>query len=446
MGRFVVALSAVVSGRSAWLLLGFTGMVYSMGFSAVWAVVGYTLMEFLLFLYYAPRIRKFSGEHDCITLPDFYAARFNDRSGTLRILIIIIFLVFMVTYVSAQFVGGGKAFFTNFGLDQTWGLILTAAIVLVYTILGGFLAVSLTDVLQGFVMLLALIGLPVYAIIHMGGWGEISQQVLQTDQGFLNPVALSFGVFAGFLGIGLGSPGNPHILVRYMSIKDPSQFRWTAIVGTIWNILMAGGALFIGLIGRAYFPVADMLPNGDAENVYLSLASELLHPVLVGLLLASIFAAIMSTADSQLLVAASSLVRDLYERILHKDQPLPQKRLTMLSRLCVVFLVIVAIFLGIVIEDLVFWFVLFAWAGLGAAIGPTSILALFWKRTTREGVIAGLISGTVTVFIWKSVPALSSLIYELIPAFFIALILTILVSLVTGSGKTVPMFKKHKPE
>lgn len=435
MGRFVVALSAVVSGRSAWLLLGFTGMAYSMGFSAVWAVAGYTLVEFLLFLYYAPRIRKFSGDHDCITLPDFYAARFNDKSGTLRILIIIIFLVFMVTYVSAQFVGGGKAFFTNFELDQTWGIILTAAIVLIYTILGGFMAVSLTDVLQGFVMLAALIGLPVYAVIHMGGWNEISMQVLQFDQGFLNPLALSFGVFAGFLGIGLGSPGNPHILVRYMSIKDPSQFRWTAIVGTIWNILMASGALFIGLIGRAYFPEADMLPDGDAENIYLSLASALLHPVLVGLLLASIFAAIMSTADSQLLVAASSLVRDLYERILHKDKPLSQKRLTTLSRLCVVFLVIVAIILGIVIEDLVFWFVLFAWAGLGAAIGPTSILALFWKRTTRTGVIAGLISGTVTVFIWKTVPALSGLIYELIPAFFIALILTILVSLVTVGDK-----------
>ncbi len=435
MGRFVVALSAVVSGRSAWLLLGFTGMAYSMGFSAVWAVVGYTLVEFLLFLYYAPRIRKFSGDHDCITLPDFFAARFNDQSGILRILIIIIFLVFMVTYVSAQFVGGGKAFFTNFEMNQTLGLILTAAIVLVYTILGGFLAVSLTDVLQAFVMLAALIGLPVYAVVQMGGWSEVSEQVLQVDHGFLNPTALSFGVFAGFLGIGLGSPGNPHILVRYMSIKDPSQFRWTAVVGTIWNILMAGGALFVGLIGRAYFPEAEMLPDGDAENVYLSLAGELLHPILVGLLLASIFAAIMSTADSQLLVAASSVVRDLYERILHKDESLPQKQLTLLSRLCVVFLVMVAILLGIVIEELVFWFVLFAWAGLGAAIGPTSILALFWKRTTKAGVIAGLIGGTVTVFIWKTIPALSGLIYELIPAFFIALMATILVSLATVPDK-----------
>jgi sodium/proline symporter len=435
MGRFVVALSAVVSGRSAWLLLGFTGMAYTMGMSAVWAVAGYTLVEFLLFLFYAPRIRKFSEENDCITLPDFYAVRFNDRSGTLRILIIIIFLVFMVTYVSAQFVGGGKAFFTNFQLDQTWGLIITALIVMVYTILGGFKAVSFTDVLQAVVMLVALIGLPVYAIIQLGGWHEVSDQVLQFDKGFLNPFALTFGVFAGFFGIGLGSPGNPHILVRYMSIKDPSQFRWTAIVGTVWNILMAGGALFIGLIGRAYFPSADMLPDGDAENVYLFLASKIMHPVLVGVILASIFAAIMSTADSQLLVAASSLVSDLYDRILHKDQPLPQQQLTLMSRLCVVFLVIVAIILGIVIQDLVFWFVLFAWAGLGAAIGPTSILALFWKRTTKAGVVAGLISGTVTVFVWKTIPTLNNLIYELIPAFFISLLLTVLVSLATGTDQ-----------
>ncbi len=429
MGRLVVALSAVVSGRSAWLLLGVTGMAYSMGLSAVWAVAGYTIVEFFLFLFYAPRLRKFSGENDCITLPDFYAARFNDRGGALRILLILIFLVFMVTYVSAQFVGGGKAFFANFGLDPDWGIVITAAIVLIYTILGGFMAVSLTDVVQAFVMLAALVGLPVYAIIHFGGWAEVSTEVLRFNGRFLDPTALGFGVFIGFLGIGLGSPGNPHILVRYMSIRDHRQFRWTAIVGTVWNILMASGAVFIGLIGRAYFPLDAMLPDADPENVYLTLANELLHPVLVGLLLASIFAAIMSTADSQLLVAASSLVRDLYQKILRKDDPIPERRMALYSRLSIVLLVILAVVLGILTEDLVFWFVLFAWAGLGAAIGPTSILALFWKRTTRAGVVAGLITGTVTVFIWKSIPALSELMYELIPAFFLALAATVVVSL-----------------
>ncbi len=429
MGRFVVALSAVVSGRSAWLLLGFTGMSYTMGLSAVWSVVGYTIVEFFLFLFYAPKIRKFTGENDCITLPDFYAARFNDKTGFLRILIVIIFLIFMVTYVSAQFVGGGKAFLANFDITQTTGLIITAFIVLIYTILGGFLAVSLTDVLQAIIMILALVGLPIYGIIHMDGWDNISTKVLSFNHNFLNPAALSGGLFIGFIGIGLGSPGNPHIIIRYMSIKDPSQFRWTAIIGTIWNIMMAAGALFIGLVGRAYLPDNSLLPDSDSENIYLTLANELFHPVLVGLLLASIFAAIMSTADSQLLVAASSIVRDVYEKIIHKGKDLSQKKLAALSRITVVILVVLAIILGIVIEDLVFWFVLFAWAGLGAAIGPTSILALFWKRTTRTGVIAGLLSGTVVVFLWKSIPLFSERMYELIPAFILSFCVTIAVSI-----------------
>ena len=437
MGRFVVALSAVVSGRSAWLLLGFTGMAYSMGLSALWAVAGYTIVELLLFLFYAPRIRKYSEEHDCITLPDFYAARFNDQSGSLRIIIVIIFMIFMVTYVSSQFVGGGKAFFANFGLNQNTGLLITATIVLIYTILGGFLAVSLTDVLQAFIMILALIGLPVYGIIKSGGWNNLVIELLKIDNNFFNPFALTVGMLTGFLGIGLGSPGNPHIIVRYMSIRDPSQFNWTAIVGTVWNILLATGALFTGLVGRAYFPLSSLLPDADAENIYLVLANELLHPVAVGLILASIFAAIMSTADSQLLVAVSSLVRDLYEKILLKGKQISQKKLALMSRFVVIILVLIAVILGILIEDLVFWFVLFAWAGLGASIGPTSILALFWERTTKPGIIAGLITGTLTVFVWKIVPALNNLMYELIPAFFISLLITILVSYMSGRKKVI---------
>jgi sodium/proline symporter len=330
MGRLVVALSAVVSGRSAWLLLGFTGMAYTMGLSALWAVAGYIIVELLLFLFYAPKIRKFSEENDCITLPDFYAARFNDQSGSLRMIIIFIFLIFMVTYVSAQFIGGGKAFYANFGLNQNTGLIITAAIVLIYTILGGFLAVSLTDVLQAFIMILALVCLPAYGIIKAGGWHNTTAELLNISHDFFNPFALSAGMLVGYAGIGLGSPGNPHIIIRYMSIKDPLQFNWTAIVGTIWNIFLAAGALFTGFVGRLYFPVASMLPNSDAENVYLTLANELLHPVAVGFILASIFAAIMSTADSQLLVAASSVVRDFYQKILLKNKDISQKKLVII--------------------------------------------------------------------------------------------------------------------
>ncbi|MBT3208427.1 MAG: sodium/proline symporter [Bacteroidetes bacterium] len=459
MSKFVVALSAVVSGRSAWLLLGFVGLAYSIGFAAVWTAIGYIIIELLLFLYYAPKIRNFSEKHDCITVPDYFAARFNDKNGYLRMLIVLVFLIFMIAYISSQFVAGGKTLYASFlisdagGINdffafinisqQTGWLYITALIVLIYTILGGFLAVSLTDVFQAFFMIIALVALPIYGIIQIGGWDIVLEKLSNLHQinhhtnniidnslgNLTNPAALGFGALIGAIGIGLGSPGSPHIIVRYMSIKDPSQFRWTAIVGTFWNVLMAAGALFIGLIGRAYFQDVSALPDSDVENVYILLANEILNPIFVGLILASIFAAIMSTADSQLLVAASGIVRDIYQKILYKDQEISQKKLALLSRIVVSLLVIVAVIIGLLNEDLVFWFVLFAWAGLGAAIGPTSILALFWKKTSKVGVVAGLLSGTISVFVWKNIEFLKEIMYELVPAFFIALIFTIVFSL-----------------
>jgi sodium/proline symporter len=444
MNRFVVALSAVVSARSAWLLMGVSGLAYLKGITAVWAVAGYIIVEFFLFLYYAPRIRRFSGKHDCITIPDFFASRFDDKNNSLRIVIVTIFIIFMVTYIAAQFVGGGKAFNSHFNISKNSGLLITAAIILVYTLLGGFLAVSLTDVFQGIFMLTALVCLPVIGILHKGGVDVVISELDNIDSNLLDLFSQPAALIMGLIGIGLGSPGNPHILVRYMSIKDPGQFRWTAIVGTIWNTAMAAGAVLIGLVGRAYFHEKSLLPGADEENIYIFLSNHLLNPFLVGLILASLFAAIMSTADSQLLVAASSIVRDLYDRILSRNSSnerivsqsasrsriVSQSTLTFLSRVSVIILVGIAVFLGVLIEDQILWFVLFAWAGLGAAIGPTSILALFWKKTSKSGVIAGLLAGTITVFIWKSIPALKNMIYELIPAFFVTLGITVIFSLI----------------
>jgi len=446
MHRFVVALSAVVSGRSAWLLLGVTGMAYSMGASAVWAVTGYITAEVFLFLFYARRLRRFAEHHDCVTVPDFYAARFGDRSGLLRIVLIVIILVFMVGYVSSQFVGGGKAFAASFGLSPGAGILLTALIVLAYTTLGGFLAVSLSDTLQACIMILALIIVPVIAIADGGGLSAVLAELRTLDPTLIDPVALSAGAMIGFLGIGLGSPGNPHIIVRYMSIADPDQLRASAIVGTIWNVVMAWGALFIGLAGRVYFPQATMLPDADPEKLYPVLAAQHLHPILLGVVVASIFAAIISTADSQLLVAASSVARDFYEKILHRGQTIPQKRLVLYSRTVVISLVAAAVAFGLVAERIgVFWLVLLAWAGLGASFGPTSILALYWRRTTRTGVIAGLVTGATVTVLWDRIPALNALIYELIPAFAAGLVATIVMSYLTRPPADVErMFENMK--
>ena len=387
----------------------------------------------LLFLFYARKLRRFSEKFNCLTIQDFYAARFNDKSGSLRILLVFIVVIFMVSYIAAQFVGGGKAFAASFNLEPTTGILITAAIVLAYTLMGGFLAVSLTDMLQAFFMLAALILLPIVAFADAGGFNAVIDQLKTLDISLLNPFALSAGALIGFLGIGLGSPGNPHILVRYMSINDPEQLRFSAVIGTTWNVLMAWGALFIGLAGRVYFPETSLLPNGDTEQLYPLLAQQHLHPILFGIVVASIFAAIMSTADSQLLVAASSIVWDVYKKIWHKDAELTQKHLVLLSRLVVIILVEIAVILGMLAHKLVFWLVLVAWAGLGASLGPTSILALFWRRTTKTGVMAGLITGTVVTTIWYNIPLLKKSMYELVPGFISCALVTIVISLLTPS-------------
>lgn len=434
LNKYVVALSAVASGRSAWLLIGFVGIAYSKGIAAIWAAAGYIIVECLMFFFYAPKLRRLTEENNDITIPDFFVSQLGDRSGLLRGLLVLVITVFMIAYVSAQFVAGGKAFFSSFGIEQTAGVFLTAAIILAYTTLGGFMAVSKTDIVQAFFMLLALVVLPIAAIVNFGGWGEISNAIIQADQAFFDLEAVTWGVMIGYLGIGIGSPGNPHILVRYMSIKDASDLRFAAYIGTFWNLVLALGAICVGFAARAYFPDVANLPAGDAEQAFPFLASQLLHPILFGFIIAAIFSAIMSSADSQLLVAASAIVRDFYQKLIAKDDELDEKQMVLYSRIVVVGLVLLSLLCGFFASDLVFWLVLFAWGGLGATIGSTSLLTLFWKGTTRFGVIAGIITGGTLMFLWKLVPYFKENvwnIYELIPAFLGSFFITVIVSLLT---------------
>ncbi|MCJ7581312.1 MAG: sodium/proline symporter [Candidatus Aminicenantes bacterium] len=429
--NFVVALSAVVSGRSAWLLIGVTGMAFTLGAPAIWAVTGYITAEVFLFAFVGKRLRRYTGMMDDLTLPDFFESRFKDKTSLLRILSVIIILIFMVSYVAAQFTAGGKTFSTSFGVSETTGIIITAAIVLIYTVLGGFLAVSLTDMIQAIFMIVALLVLPIVVISNTGGWETVVSILHNFNPKFLNPFAMAAGGIIGFLGIGLGSPGNPHILVRYMAIKDPKDLRKSCLIGTFWNVIMAWGAVFTGLVGRAIYLKPEALPGNDPETLFPFLASAHLHPILMGIVTASILAAIMSTADSQLLVASSGVVRDVYQKIIHKGQTIDQKKLVRLSRTVVLLLVIIALIFGALAKDLVFWLVLFAWGGLGASFGPPLLLALFWKKTTKTGVAVGFISGTTVTIIWNQVAALKAFVYELVPAFLISLILTIFISLIT---------------
>ena len=428
---FVVALSAVASGRSSWLLLGVTGMAYVRGVGAVWAVVGYILVELFLFAFVGRRLRRLTGASGDITVPDFLESRFEDRSGLLRVVAVTVILIFMVTYVAAQFTAGGKTFAASFGISSFEGVLITAIIVLIYTLLGGFLAVSLTDLLQAIFMITFLVLIPVVAFSKFGGWTAVFSTLRGLDPRLLDPFALSAGVVIGFLGIGFGSPGNPHILVRYMSIRRAGDLRLSALWGTIWNVVMAWGAIYIGLVGRAFYPTKNLLPGADPEKLYPYLAQQHLHPLLFGFVVAAIFAAIMSTADSQLLVAASGVIRDLYQRFSRGARALPRKELVKLSRITVLVLTVLAVLLGQVASKWIFWLVLFAWGGLGASFGPVILLSLYWKRTTRAGALAGIVTGTLVEIVWNQTPALKAIVYELVPAFLLSTLVVIAVSLLT---------------
>jgi sodium/proline symporter len=447
LDKFTVALSAVSSGRSGWLVLGVTGMAYASGLLAVWALAGFITVEVLMFMFAARRFRKYSEVNDSITVPDILESRYNDQTRLLRITSSFIIVFFMIAYVASQVVAGGTAFSSGLGVTPTTGMWFTAVVILLYTMLGGFHAVSKTDVLQAIFMFISLVILPIIAIIGLGGFGPILDAMHTQGDGFVDPFSFGFGMIAGLLGIGFGSPGNPHILVRYMALKNIREMRQAALIGSVWNVVMGWGAIFIGLAGRAYFPDVNMLPDGNKEAIFPALSQELTNPFFLGVLLTAVLAAIMSSADSQLLVGSSSIVRDVYEKLFGKGKSISQKRLVFFSRLSIALLMLSAVALAFSAKEFVFWMVLFAWGGLGACFGPALLLSLYWKKTTRSGVLSGMIVGLLTVVLVKKQPEwtlaflpdikalfaklLFGITYEAVPGFLMSLLVTVVVSFFT---------------
>ncbi|WP_202076543.1 sodium/proline symporter [Caldalkalibacillus salinus] len=447
LGKWTVALSAVSSGRSGWLVLGVTGIAYAEGFQAVWALAGFITVEVFMFFYAARRFRKYSALTGSITIPDMLEARFQDQTNILRVVSSLIIIFFMIAYVGSQVVAGGTAFSSSLGLTTSGGMLLTAAIILIYTMLGGFHAVSKTDILQIFFMLLSVVILPLIAIIKLGGFGPILEAMHQQGGGFVDPFAFSFGVALSLVGVGFGSPGNPHIIVRYMSLKSLKDMRQAALIGSIWNVVIGWGAIMVGLAGRAYFPDISMLPDGNREAIFTTLGAELMPPIFMGVLLVAILAAIMSSADSQLLVGSSSVVRDIYDKLIGKGKVIPQKTLVLYSRLSILLIMGLAILLAFSAQEFVFWMVLFAWGGLGACFGPALLLSLYWKRVTKAGVLSGMMIGLITVILVKEQPVwtymflpdvqqmfsqiLFGITYEAVPGFLMSLLVTVVVSLFT---------------
>lgn len=425
LSAFVTALSAVSSGRSSWLLIGATGLTWSHGYSALWYFPGYVAAELLLFTTMAVRLRLRSAEVGAITVPEVLASLAPEgrRVGraTVRRVAAAIVMLFLVTYVSAQLVAGGKALEAMFEVDgRSWGLGLTAGIVLFYTLVGGYRAVAFTDVLQACFMIGGLFVVPVLGLVLIGGPDALAQRLAEIDPELVR-WSRGWVPLVGGLAVGLGSFGNPHILVRAMSIDDASGLRRAAAIGTFWNATMALGAFGIGLVGRVLYPDLAAL-GGDSEHVFTVLgarvSAEYLFAGFSGLLLAALFAAIMSTCDSQLLVIASSLLRDFRGQRPDGDVAgLASSRWTVAASVAIA----VALILADPETKRVGTFVLFSWAALGAAFGPPLVALLYGWGTSAAGVVAAMVLGAATVVVWGTVPALDRLVYELVPGFAVAL-------------------------
>jgi SSS family solute:Na+ symporter/sodium/proline symporter len=433
LGPWVTSLSAGASDMSGWMLLGLPGAMFLTGLSSAWIAVGLVIGAFANYLIVAPRLRVYTAlADDAITLPDYFDKRFNDRSRLLRIISALVIVVFFTLYTSSGLVAGGKLFQTSFGLDYNLGLWITAGVVLAYTMVGGFMAVSLTDFVQGCIMFVALLVVPMVALTHVGGVEGMTETVRSVDPQLLN-VFRDFTLIGliSALAWGLGYFGQPHIIVRFMAIRSVKDVPAARNIGMSWMLLCLLGALGTGLAGLAY-ATRTGLPVSDPETIFIILSDVLFNPLVTGFLLAAILAAIMSTISSQLLVSSSSLVEDFYAVFLRRGAS--QTELVNVGRGAVLAVALVAILMANNPDSNVLSLVSQAWAGFGAAFGPLVILSLTWRRMTRNGALAGMIVGAVTVLFWIYAPVLpggetlSSVVYEMVPGFVLSFLAILLVS------------------
>lgn len=425
----VTALSAGASDMSGWMLMGLPGAMYITGLSSAWIAVGLLIGAYLNYRIVAPRLRLYTElANDAITIPDYFEKRFEDHTRTLRLVSSVVIIIFFTLYTSSGVVAGGKLFESSFNVDYEWGLYITAGVVVIYTLIGGFMAVSMTDYVQGCIMFISLVLVPVVAIQHLGGVTEVTETVRA-----INPALLSWFGASSALAIisamswGLGYFGQPHIIVRFMAIRSVKDIKAARRIGMSWMLVTIIGAIVTGFVGIAYVAKTEMA-LADPETIFIVFSQFLFHPLIAGFLLAAILAAIMSTISSQLLVTSSSLTEDFYKTFVNRAAS--QKELVLIGRLSVLAVAIVAIVLAYDRDSSVLQLVSNAWAGFGAAFGPLVVLSLYWKRMTFAGALAGIVSGAITVLVWINL-GLSGWLYEIVPGVIISTLAIVIVSRLT---------------
>ncbi len=459
LGPWVTAMSAEASDMSGWLLMGLPGLAYWCGLAdAFWTALGLIVGTYLNWLIVSKRLRRYSVRAgNAITLPEFFSNRFREKKKVVSTFAALFILIFFAVYASSCFVTCGKLFSTLFGAPYIPMMIIGAVFVLAYTIIGGFLAESASDFMQGIVMFVALVFVVIIGVFKAGGFGAIIDNA-QSIPGFfeffglatplvdadgvqqtLGDVAL-FGVRADYgllsvfsmLAWGLGYFGMPQVLLRFMAIRKESELKMSRRIAMVWVVISLGVAVFIGIMGRYLFPT-ELLTKSASESIFVTMSTSYLPPILAGLVMAGILAATISSSDSYLLIAASAFAKNIYQGVIKKDAS--DKKVMLMSRITLVVLTLFAVIIALDEDSVIFNIVSFAWAGFGATFGPLMLFSLFWKRVNRAGAIAGMVSGAAMVFAWKlGISKLGGVfaIYELLPAFIVSCIVIVVVSLLTA--------------
>ena len=451
MGPLVTAMSAEASDMSSWLLMGMPGLAYLTGIASPgWTAIGLALGTWLNWLIVARRLRRYSANLDAITVPQFLSLRFHDQRNLLNALGAVIIIVFFVPYTASGFAACGKLFHSLFGVDYMAAMLVSALVIVGYTILGGFRAVTTTDLIQSMVMSLALIAVLGYGIVVAGGWGAVVENA-QSLSGYLTMTASHDAVTGGAasyslldivstMAWGLGYFGMPHILLRFMAVEDKQKLKTSRRIASIWVVISMAIAIFIGFIGNALTKKGEFaaLSGADSERVIIKIAQYMSDhhtalAVIAGLVFAGILACTMSTSDSQLLAASSAASENILKSVLKIK--MDEKKSMFTARIALVIIAVLGVIIAWDQNSSIFRVVSFAWAGFGATFGPVILTALFWKRSNKYGATAGMIAGGVMVFLWKfGIAKLGGVfaIYELLPAFVVALIAIIVVSLCTA--------------
>lgn len=457
LGPWVTAMSAEASDMSGWLLMGLPGVAYWCGIAdAAWTAIGLALGTYVNWLITSKRLRRYSEKANAITLPEFFSNRFHEKSKIIMTVAALFILIFFTVYAASCLVTCGKLFSTLFGFDYVPMMIVGAVFVLIYTIIGGFLAESASDFMQAIVMVIALIVIVITGTVAAGGLDAVVDNAKSIPGffeffGIANPVTDANGVQqslngqplfgeAGTYGVlsvvsclawGLGYFGMPQVLLRFMAIRSEKELKSSRRIATVWCLISLVIAVFIGVIGRTLYPTA-LTTSSEAENVFILLATNLLPAVLAGLVMAGILAATISSSDSYLLIAASAFSKNIFQGLIHKKAS--DKQVLVISRITLLAITGVAIIIALDENSVIFNIVSFAWAGFGATFGPLMLMSLFWKRINRWGAIAGMIGGGVMVFVWNlAIRPLGGIwdVYELLPAFIFSCICIVVVSLLT---------------